>query len=59
MKCLACDHILSDLEATRRYAESGEFVDLCTRCIDTDSKFPDITERVDLAENEDSYEEDA
>lgn len=32
MKCLACDKILSDHEATRRFSDSKEFVDLCNHC---------------------------
>jgi len=35
MKCLACDCLLTDKEAVRRYAESLEFVDLCNHCFDT------------------------
>ena len=33
IKCLACDCILSDREATRRFIDSKEFVDLCDGCI--------------------------
>lgn len=33
MKCCSCDVILSDFEATRRGALSGEFLDLCNKCI--------------------------
>lgn len=32
MKCLSCDKILNDREASRKYASSGEHVDLCNRC---------------------------
>jgi hypothetical protein len=35
MKCLACDDILTDREATRKYASSGKFIDLCDKCFDT------------------------
>lgn len=31
MKCLACDTILSDFEACRKYS-TGQFIDLCNRC---------------------------
>lgn len=31
MKCRACDVILTDFEATRKY-ETGEFIDLCDYC---------------------------
>ena len=32
MRCIACDVELTDYEATRRYAVSREFVDLCNNC---------------------------
>ena len=32
MRCIACDVELTDYEATRRYAASREFVDLCNNC---------------------------
>lgn len=32
MRCKACNVNLNDLESTRRYANSGDFVDLCNRC---------------------------
>ena len=32
MRCLSCNDILSDREATRKYP-SGEFIDLCDFCI--------------------------
>lgn len=35
MRCLACNCQLSDHEATRKYATSGTFVDLCDRCFAT------------------------
>lgn len=35
MRCLACNIILSDKEATRKYASTGQFVDLCDHCFDT------------------------
>jgi hypothetical protein len=32
MRCLCCNVILTSFEATRKYEESKEFVDLCNRC---------------------------
>lgn len=32
MRCSCCDRNLNDYESTIRYAESGEFADLCNRC---------------------------
>ncbi len=34
MKCLACDKILSDREASRVYVSDGTHVDLCGECFD-------------------------
>lgn len=55
MRCLSCDHILSDNEATAKFAESGKFVDLCNRCI---SYTPDLPAIIDGSnEVEQAYEE--
>ena len=32
MRCLSCDKILNKFERTSKYIESGDFLDLCTRC---------------------------
>lgn len=32
MRCLACNTQLNDREATRKYASSGTFIDLCNSC---------------------------
>lgn len=32
MRCLSCNCALSDKEATRKYASSGTFIDLCDDC---------------------------
>lgn len=34
MRCLSCNKLLSDHEATRKYATSGTFVDLCNGCFE-------------------------
>ena len=34
MKCLSCDHILTDKEATRKSALTGDFIDLCDPCFE-------------------------
>lgn len=59
MRCLGCNKNLSDYEATRRYALSGDFVDLCNRCFGPISKEVNTIERADLATAEDleDYEE--
>ncbi len=32
MRCLSCNRRLNDKEATRKYSNSGEYIDLCDRC---------------------------
>lgn len=32
MRCVACNRILNDFEATRRHVETGEFADICNTC---------------------------
>lgn len=32
MRCSCCNRILSDYEATRRHATTGEFLDICNKC---------------------------
>ncbi len=33
MRCCSCDRNLSDFEATRKGALSGDYLDLCNQCI--------------------------
>ncbi len=59
MKCLACDRILNDFEATRRYQGSGEFIDLCNKCFHSGvSDDLNFSEREDLQEYEDVAEDE-
>ncbi len=51
MRCQCCDKILNDYEATRRHAATGEFLDICNKCI-KDLGIPTV-ERADLAPNKD------
>jgi hypothetical protein len=42
MKCLCCDRILTDKEATRKHTVNGEYLDTCNSClreIETDLGF--------------------
>ena len=34
MRCLCCDRILSDYEATTRHAVTNEFIEICNQCLD-------------------------
>ena len=59
MRCTCCNKILNDFEATRRHAVTGEFLDICNKCI-KDLGIPSI-DRSDLKPNEemvDDMEED-
>ena len=57
MRCLACNVILTDHEATRRFSESKEFVDLCNHCFYSGvSDDVNFEERNDLEEvSDDPY----
>ena len=64
MRCLSCNTILSSFEATRKYIDSQEFVDLCNYCFreigDTlvvDERF-DLMEEADEISDVDDYDED-
>jgi len=48
VRCVACDVELTDYEATRRYAISREFVDLCNRCFTVSLDDGDVIDRDDL-----------
>jgi len=54
MRCLACNAALSNFEATRKYQESNQFIDLCNHCFYSGvSDQINFYEREDLQENED------
>lgn len=72
MRCLSCNKALNDFEATRKFAESGAFVDMCMNCCSkSEVDAINIMERVDLldevnsdpiiadySEEEDAYDKD-
>lgn len=33
MRCVICNVMLSDFEATRKSAETGEYLDTCCKCL--------------------------
>ena len=41
MKCLSCDKILSDEEATAKSERTGEYLELCNECLDPLSEIVD------------------
>lgn len=56
MKCHACNVTLSTSESVRRFKESGEFVDLCNKCLATISDDVEVVEGVASLEEEDNDE---
>lgn len=48
MRCLSCNDVLSDREATRRVQSTGEFLDLCNRCYEYIKEDVKTYERADL-----------
>jgi hypothetical protein len=48
MRCLCCNDVLSDFEATRRYVNNSQFVDLCNYCLKTIDDDVKTFERIDL-----------
>jgi hypothetical protein len=57
MRCLSCNKNLSDYEATRKSANTGEFIDLCNGCFNSVSEDLQTIERSDLAHEEDYSDE--
>ena len=56
MHCFACDVILTPQEATRRFKESGTFVDLCNKCLSTIEKEVE-TKEGKYEQEEENYED--
>ena len=51
MRCLACNRALTDYEATRRFTDSKEFIDLCNHCF-----YSGVADDVNFEEREDLEE---
>lgn len=58
MRCLSCNNILTDFEATRKFSYSKKYVDLCLKCQETIPDMPDVLERSDLSGQEIYLEEE-
>jgi hypothetical protein len=56
MRCTACNVILTTSESVRRFKDSGEFVDLCNKCLSTISE--DVTTVEGVASDEEEYIDD-
>jgi hypothetical protein len=57
MRCLACNKILNDFEATRKSAITGEYIDLCNHCFQPVERDVEAVVREDLRDEE-SFTED-
>ena len=44
MRCYACNNILTTSEATARFKGSGDFTELCNKCISTIDDDVEVTE---------------
>ena len=44
MRCSCCNVILTPQESTRKFKTSGDYVDMCNRCLDTISDDVDYTD---------------
>ena len=51
MRCKACDRILEDFEATRKYSGTQHYVDLCNKCYSHIKDALLVTERAHLLPN--------
>lgn len=51
MRCQCCDRMLNDFESTRRLKSTGEFADLCNKCV-SDMGGMEFIVRTDLEPNQ-------
>lgn len=60
MRCYCCNAVLSDFEATRKSAQSGDFLDMCNDCFHHVKDDMDVVERQDLqhASDDEDFEDD-
>jgi hypothetical protein len=58
MRCASCDSILSDFEATRKGAFSGQYLDMCNSCFATINDQVYAIERTDLEHDSDSFDQE-
>jgi len=53
MRCLSCNTELTDFEATRKNADTNEFIDLCNHCYAFVKGDIKAVERMDLMHEDD------
>lgn len=52
MRCLSCNNNLTDFEATRKSAFSGQYIDLCNHCFASVNDDMATLDRPDLAHDQ-------
>lgn len=57
MKCSCCDVILTTAESVRKFKNSGEYVDMCNKCLSTISDDVATVDGV-AADGDDEEDED-
>lgn len=62
MRCQCCSRNLNDFESTRKHADTGEYLDICNRCIKglgiKTSDRPDLNPEEQAPEDYDFLEDD-
>lgn len=58
MKCLSCDDILTDREATRKYAGTDIFLDLCNNCVQDSCLSGQFTINNDVSDEHEELDSD-
>lgn len=58
MRCVICNEGLTDFEATRKYSDTDDFVDMCNHCYSYVKRNIHTTEREDLLTEQDHVELD-
>jgi hypothetical protein len=54
MRCLSCDCELTDIEATKKYENGNDYIDLCDRCLDTIVDDLDSDDETEVEDDDDS-----
>ena len=57
MRCVACDVVLTDYEATRKSLTTGDYMDMCNKCFGYIKHDVHSKERLDLKDISDDCEE--
>jgi len=57
MRCSCCNTILSPQESTRKFKESGTYVDMCNKCLATISDDVDTVDGYAPDEHDEGEEE--